>query len=179
MNSAIPIATGTASTIASSEISTVTQSSGSTPKSSVSPPTSQVRAVRKLDRSEVIAGSALITRNAVTSPISSTMNASAPELRAASTRSANRPGPRPPRVPAPNTGSCSTAVLSAAGWLEAMKGSAPRRPGGGADSLGSGTGCSNSETTGSASRAGPVGVGVRSIIASRFGIVGGISDRTC
>ena len=111
MNSAIPMAIGTAISMAISEAATVTQSRSSTPNRSVAPSTLHSRENRKLDWSSAMAGIARATRKTATSRMRTTMNSPDPDARAANTRSPIRPRPRPPETdPAPKTGASPSSV---------------------------------------------------------------------
>ena len=116
MNSAIPIAIGTAISMASSEMTTVTQSRSSTPNRSVAPSTLHSRENRKLTWSSAIAGIARATKKIATSRISRTMNSPDPVVRTAKTRSPIRLRPRPPETdPAPKTAGSPSNVPMAVG----------------------------------------------------------------
>src|SRR3954464_2581503 len=99
MNRATPIATGTARTIAMTELSTVTQSRSAMPKRSVPPSTEKTREVKKFARLAARAGAARLTRKAPTSATSvmTKMPAplAAPDSRRSPVRPVDRAGPGP------------------------------------------------------------------------------------
>ncbi len=121
VNSAMPTAIGTAMTMASKEMMTVTQSRSTTPKRSVDPSTLQSREKRKFDLSSAIAGAALTIRKIVISAIRMTTNAPEPAVRPWKTRSPTRTflrGVPGDTGPAPNTGGVSSIWLTASGCAD-------------------------------------------------------------
>ena len=111
MNSAIPIAIGTAISIAISEMTTVTQSRSSTPKPQRRAFDAPLPGEQEVDLVVGDRRHRAATRKIATSTISMTMNSPDPDARAANTRSPIRPRPRPPETdPAPKTGASPSSV---------------------------------------------------------------------